>query len=238
MRKLLKKQGLAPKLLVTDKLGSYGSAFRQLRLTRPRAGSASAGSFGIRCATNSISAVGMLYRIPRETSGSNSRLLQDEMVTRIYNCVELIRHAGTLLLLKDDGRPGAKGRQSGRQRPIGEVDRANQIGLPRAGKCGSSIPSSGSAIEAFCQVKYFSPRSWQLTFASDFAEFARDFSVGIAADWSSALLPIVHIFDLYSARNKSQHRPIKPVPLPLEAASSYPPSPSWSPPPWSMAREG
>ena len=35
MRKLLKKQGLAPKLLVTDKLGSYGSAFRQLRLACP-----------------------------------------------------------------------------------------------------------------------------------------------------------------------------------------------------------
>jgi hypothetical protein len=33
MRKLLKKQGFAPKLLVTDKLGSYGSTFRQLRLT-------------------------------------------------------------------------------------------------------------------------------------------------------------------------------------------------------------
>src|ERR1700750_698720 len=35
MRKLLKKQGFAPKLLVTDKLGSYGSAFRQLRLICP-----------------------------------------------------------------------------------------------------------------------------------------------------------------------------------------------------------
>ena len=35
MRKLLKKQGFAPKLLVTDKLGSYSSAFRQLRLTCP-----------------------------------------------------------------------------------------------------------------------------------------------------------------------------------------------------------
>jgi transposase-like protein len=35
MRKLLKKQGLAPKLLITDKLGSYGSAFRQLCLTCP-----------------------------------------------------------------------------------------------------------------------------------------------------------------------------------------------------------
>src|SRR5919109_2405477 len=35
MRKLLKKQGFVPKLLVTDKLGSYGSALRQLRLTCP-----------------------------------------------------------------------------------------------------------------------------------------------------------------------------------------------------------
>jgi putative transposase len=33
MRKLLKKQGFAPKLLVTDKLRSYASAFRRLRLT-------------------------------------------------------------------------------------------------------------------------------------------------------------------------------------------------------------
>src|SRR5271167_4629885 len=33
MRKLLKKHGFAPKLLVTDKLRSYASAFRHLRLT-------------------------------------------------------------------------------------------------------------------------------------------------------------------------------------------------------------
>src|SRR3954451_9095461 len=35
MRKLLRKHGFAPKLLTTDKLGSYGSAFRHLRLTCP-----------------------------------------------------------------------------------------------------------------------------------------------------------------------------------------------------------
>jgi transposase-like protein len=35
MRKLLKRQGFVPKLLTTDKLGSYGSAFRHLRLTCP-----------------------------------------------------------------------------------------------------------------------------------------------------------------------------------------------------------
>jgi putative transposase len=33
MRKLLRKQGFAPKFLVTDKLRSYGSALRQLQLT-------------------------------------------------------------------------------------------------------------------------------------------------------------------------------------------------------------
>ena len=35
MRKLLKKQGFAPKLLVTDKLRSYAAAFRQLELGCP-----------------------------------------------------------------------------------------------------------------------------------------------------------------------------------------------------------
>src|ERR1700738_4096403 len=33
MRKLLRKQGFGPKLLTTDKLASYGSASRHLRLT-------------------------------------------------------------------------------------------------------------------------------------------------------------------------------------------------------------
>ena len=35
MRKLLKKQGFTPKLLTTDKLGSYGAAFRHFQLTCP-----------------------------------------------------------------------------------------------------------------------------------------------------------------------------------------------------------
>src|SRR4030088_554672 len=35
MRKLLKKQGFTPKLLTTDRLGSYGAAFRYLHLTCP-----------------------------------------------------------------------------------------------------------------------------------------------------------------------------------------------------------
>jgi transposase-like protein len=34
LRELLKKQGFVPKLLVTDKLRSYASPFRRLRLTR------------------------------------------------------------------------------------------------------------------------------------------------------------------------------------------------------------
>src|SRR5205085_8540803 len=35
MRKLLRKQGFTPKLLTTDRLGSYGAAFRHLHLTCP-----------------------------------------------------------------------------------------------------------------------------------------------------------------------------------------------------------
>ena len=33
MRRLLKKQGFAPELMVTDKLGSYGAARRELRMS-------------------------------------------------------------------------------------------------------------------------------------------------------------------------------------------------------------
>ena len=35
MRKLLKKQGFVPKIVVTDKLRSYAAAFRRLRLSCP-----------------------------------------------------------------------------------------------------------------------------------------------------------------------------------------------------------
>ena len=35
LRKLLRKQGFTPKSLTTDKLGSYGAAFRHLRLSCP-----------------------------------------------------------------------------------------------------------------------------------------------------------------------------------------------------------
>ena len=38
MRKLLRKQGFAPKLVVTDKLRSYGSAFRQSSIPCPAPG--------------------------------------------------------------------------------------------------------------------------------------------------------------------------------------------------------
>jgi hypothetical protein len=125
----------------------------------------------------------------------DSRLLQEETVKRTSNYVDVTRRAGTLLLLEERRSTwGPRGDKAVASGPIGEVDRANQNRLAPSRQCGSSIPSGGSAFETFCQVKYFSPRSWQLTFTSGFAEFARDFSVRIAADWPSALLPIVHIF--------------------------------------------
>jgi uncharacterized protein (TIGR02271 family) len=48
MRKLLKKQGFVPKLLVTDKLRSYASAFRHRRCGRPACRSWSTGHSGHR----------------------------------------------------------------------------------------------------------------------------------------------------------------------------------------------
>jgi hypothetical protein len=62
---------------------------------------------------------------------------------------------------------------------------------------------------------------WQLTFASDFAEFARDFSIRIAADWPSVLLPFVHIFQ-FTVPDIIPTQAHQVGSAPLEAASSYP----------------
>ena len=119
-------------------------------------------------------------------------------------------------------RPTTSCSNSGRVAyPIGRQVALTRIRLPRAGRCRSSIPGGGSAFEAFCQVKYFLPRSWQLTFASDFAEFAPDFSVKIAADWPSALLPFVHIFQFARCCDR-EREPIESAAMLGDCAAAVP----------------
>jgi transposase-like protein len=67
MRKLLKKQGFAPKLLVADKLGSYGSAFRQLRLTCPH-------EQGLRSNNRAENSHQVVRRRERQGNGSNQQV--------------------------------------------------------------------------------------------------------------------------------------------------------------------
>jgi hypothetical protein len=82
---------------------------------------------------------------------------------------------------------------SGRARNAQQAQTAANPDLVcRAGRCASSIPGGGSAFKACYKIEYFLPRSGQLTFVSDFAEFGRDFSVMIAARWRSALLRFLH----------------------------------------------
>src|SRR6516225_10153360 len=64
MRKLLKKQGFAPKLLVSDKLRSYASAFRRLRLTCSH-------EQGLRRNNRAENSHQMVRRRERKCSGSN-----------------------------------------------------------------------------------------------------------------------------------------------------------------------
>jgi putative transposase len=84
MRKLLKKQGLAPKLLVTDKLRSYSSAFRRLRLNCPH----EQGLLVNNRAENSHQAVRKLQRF--KSARSAQRFLS--MQAADHDTVNLQRH--------------------------------------------------------------------------------------------------------------------------------------------------
>jgi putative transposase len=88
MRKLLKKQGFAPKLLVTDKLRSYASAFRRLRLTCPH-------DQGLRRnnrAENSHQAVRRRERKMQRSKSAQSARRFLSMYAAVHNTFNLQRH--------------------------------------------------------------------------------------------------------------------------------------------------
>jgi len=88
MRKLLKNQGFAPRLLVTDKLRSYGSAFRRLRLTCPH-------EQGLRKnnrAENSHHAVRRRERKMQRFKSARSAQRFLKMHAAVYNTFNLQRH--------------------------------------------------------------------------------------------------------------------------------------------------
>src|SRR5436190_808103 len=88
MRKLLRKQGFTPKLLVTDKLRSYASAFRRLRLTCPH-------EQGLRRnnrAENSHQAVRRRERKMQRFKSARSAQRFLSMHAAVYNTFNLRRH--------------------------------------------------------------------------------------------------------------------------------------------------
>jgi transposase-like protein len=88
MRKLLKKQGFAPKLLVTDKLRSYASAFRRPRLNCPH-------EQGLRKnnrAENSHQAVRRRERKMQRFKSARSAQRFLSMHAAVHNTFDLQRH--------------------------------------------------------------------------------------------------------------------------------------------------
>lgn len=84
MRKLLKKQGFAPKLLVTDKLRSCAAAFRRLRLTCSH-------EQGLRRAENSHQVVARRECKPQRFKSARSAQRYLSMHAAVHNTFNLQR---------------------------------------------------------------------------------------------------------------------------------------------------
>jgi hypothetical protein len=90
MRKLLKKQGFAPKLLVTDKLRSYASAFRRLGLSCRH-------QKGLRMNSKACRVRPSIWRLPRDCA---PEARADGDVDADRTATKFLRHCGAVFWLR------------------------------------------------------------------------------------------------------------------------------------------
>jgi transposase-like protein len=101
MRKLLKKQGFAPAVLVTDKLGSYGTAYRELDLSARH-------EQGLRKNNRAENSRQLVRRRERKMQGFKSASSAQRFLSihsAVHNTFNLQRHLisrGTLRLYRDE----------------------------------------------------------------------------------------------------------------------------------------
>jgi transposase-like protein len=147
MRKLLKKQGFAPKLLVTDKLRSYAAAFRRLRLTCPH----EQGRRRNNRAENSHQAVRRRERKIQRFKSARSAQRFLSMHAVVHNTFNLQRHLvsrSTLRIFRAEAanqwRP-----QQGDARPASGSFRSTQVNL--------TVPDGRDRPPKRCIVRRITP---------------------------------------------------------------------------------
>src|SRR5205823_2181514 len=120
----LRKHGFAPKLLTTDKLGSYGSAFQHLRLTCPH-------QQGLRANNRAENSHQAVRRRERKCRGSNRLVLPSAFSTCMLPFITFSTSSATSSPGQPCGSSEPKRRRNGKTPSHQHELKESLVGTPR-----------------------------------------------------------------------------------------------------------